>query len=76
MCCSTRSASRVRGAGYGVPVGDDAGWVILENDSGHRGRAELFVYPAGLGLGDPDEQDVVHELDVKWVGARFDPPGH
>jgi len=38
------------------------------------GPAELFTLPAGAAAEDPDEPDVLGELDVKGVGVRFESP--
>ncbi len=80
-----RRASDIEAGPLAPALDDEDGPIALTNDSEHPGRAELFFLPTGPELADapgdvswvpgidPDEPDVLQELDIRAVGLRVEP---
>ncbi len=69
-----RRASRVHSQGFELPAGDEPGQVVFANSGQFDGGVEAFIIPEGEEEDDPDETDVVAELDVRRVASRFITP--
>jgi hypothetical protein len=73
-----RPASMVHTRGLPAIGDDDAGNMVFTNRSAYTGTVEIFVSPTGdNGVPadeDPDEPEVLHELDIRRVGVRIEPP--
>jgi subtilisin family serine protease len=72
----TASLAHTRGLPAVGDEGDDH--LTFTNRSAFDGDVELFVAPidtaAGTDTEDPDEENVLRELDLRRVGVRFEPP--
>ncbi len=73
-----RRASAVSSRGLPALGEENDELLEFENRSQFVGEVELFVAPpatdTGLDAEDPDEPDVAHELDIRRVGVRLEPP--
>jgi subtilisin family serine protease len=66
-----RRASAIRGSRQAASADERAATLRFVN-GGHAGHVELFILPAGAEEADPDELEVLHELDLARVGVRVE----
>lgn len=76
-----RQASDIHSPGLPAALRDSVDKLTFNNASPYAGDVELFTVPTIIGGDglvatapeDPDEPEVLHELDLRRVGVRFEP---
>jgi minor extracellular serine protease Vpr len=75
-----RQASDIRNPGLPAALRDSRNTLTFNNASPYAGDVDLFMLPTVTGDGltvpapeDPDEPEVLHELDLRRVGVRIEP---